>query len=50
MATDYFEQRVVYSIAPATDVHDQLPEDIAENNYPIYLILKERRIILASNW
>lgn len=40
VATDYFEQRVVYSIAPATDVHDQLPEDIAENNYPIYFNFK----------
>lgn len=34
--TDYFEQRIVYSITPATDVHDQLPEDIAENIIPIY--------------
>ena len=40
VATDYFEQRVVYSIAPATDVHDQLPEDIAENKYPIYFNFK----------
>lgn len=40
VATDYFEQRVVYRIAPATDVHDQLPEDIAENNYPIYFNFK----------
>lgn len=36
VGTDYFEQRVVYSIAPATEVHDQLPEDIAENTIPIY--------------
>ena len=40
VATDYFEQRVVYRIAPATDVHDQLPEDIAENKYPIYFNFK----------
>lgn len=33
---DYFEQRIVYGITTATDVCDQLPEDIAENTIPIY--------------
>lgn len=36
VGTDYFEQRIVYNIAPATDVHDQLPVDIAENTVPFY--------------
>ena len=36
VGTDYFEQRIVYSLAPATEVHDQLPEDIAANTIPIY--------------
>lgn len=36
VGTDYFEQRVVYSLAPAAEVHDQLPEDIAVNTIPIY--------------
>lgn len=36
VGTDYFEQRVVYNIAPASEVHDQLPADIAENTIPIY--------------
>lgn len=34
--TDYFEQRIVYSITLSTDVRDQLPEDIAENTIPVY--------------
>lgn len=36
VGTDYFEQRIVYSIAPSTEVHDRLPEDIAENVTPVY--------------
>ena len=36
VGTDYFEQRVVYIIAPASEVRDQLPADIAENTIPIY--------------
>ena len=36
VGTDYFEQRIVYSLAPATEVHDQLPNDIASNTIPFY--------------
>lgn len=36
IGTDYFEQRIVYSLSPATEVHDQLPDDIASNTIPLY--------------
>ena len=35
IGTDYFEQRIVYSLAPASEVHDQLPENIAANTIPV---------------
>lgn len=36
IGTDYFEQRIVYSLAPTSEVLDQLPENIAANTIPIY--------------
>lgn len=36
IGTDYFEQRIVYSLSSAMEVHDQLPDDIASNTIPIY--------------
>lgn len=36
VGTDYFEQRIVYSLALASEVHDQLPDDIASNAIPFY--------------
>lgn len=44
IGTDYFEQRIVYSLAPASEVHDQLPEDIAANTIPIYFGQDGQRI------
>lgn len=36
VGADYFEKRIVYRLAPASDANDQLPEDIAENTIPFY--------------
>lgn len=56
LGTDYFEQRIVYSIAPASEVHDQLPPDIAENTTPFYFGPNEQQrnypclVLVADNW
>lgn len=55
VGSDYFEQRVVYSIVPATEIHDQLPEDIAENDCPIYFSFEgEKKYpcfeLVADDW
>ena len=46
IGTDYFEQRIVYSLAPASEVHDQLPEDIAANTIPITTVHENSLTIL----
>ena len=36
VGADYFEGRLVYVVAPSTELCDQLPEDIAENDIHFY--------------
>ena len=41
VGVDYFEGRLVYVVALSTEVCDQLPEDIAENEMPFYFETQE---------
>lgn len=36
IGADYFEGKLVYVVVPSTDLRNQLPEDIAENEIPFF--------------